>query len=108
MNLYRHGDLIFKQLTELPQNLKKLTLDENKFVLALGEVTGHKHVMTAEQEEDMQIFQDAQGHYILEVKRPTKLSHEEHVTLTFQPGIYIMENEREHDYFKHEERQVID
>lgn len=108
MSLYRHGDLIFKQLAELPSNLKKLVLEDNKFVLALGEVTGHKHVMTAEKEDDMNIFQDAQGRYILEVKAPTKLSHEEHQTLTFQPGIYVMDNEREHDYFLHEERQVID
>jgi hypothetical protein len=108
MNLYRHGDLIFKQLPGLPENLKPLALKDNKFVLALGEVTGHKHVMTADKEEDMQIFQDAQGRYVLEVKAPTKLSHEEHQTLTFQPGIYIMDNEREHDYFQQEARQVID
>lgn len=108
MNLYRHGDLIFKTLTELPKNLKKLSLENNAFVLALGEVTGHKHVMTAEKESDMNIFQDAQGRYILEVKAPTKLSHEEHQTLTFLPGIYVMDNEREHDYFQQEERQVID
>lgn len=107
--LYRHGDLIFKKLESLPENLveKKLTKD-NSFVLALGEVTGHKHVMVAEQEKDMRIFQDKQGRYILEVKAPTKLSHEEHRTLTFEPGIYEMSNEREHDYFKQEERQVID
>jgi len=109
MNLYRHGDLVFKQLTELPSNLKKLALGKgNSFVLALGEVTGHKHVMVAEKEADMNVFQDAQGRYILEVKAPTKLSHEEHRTLTFVPGVYIMDNEREHDYFAHESRQVID
>lgn len=108
MKLYRHGDLIFKQLTELPSNLKKLALTENKFVLALGEVTGHKHVMTAEKEQDMNIYQDAQGRYVLEVVKPTKLSHEEHSTLEFMPGVYIMDNEREHDYFEHETRQVID
>lgn len=108
MELYRHGDLMFKQPSELPKNIKQLELENNQFVLALGEVTGHKHVMTAETEDDMRIYQDAQGHYILEVVKPTKLSHEEHHTLTFVPGIYIMENEREHDYFTQEARQVID
>lgn len=109
MDFYRHGDLIFKKLKSLPSNLKELSLGKkNDFVLALGEVTGHKHVMTAEKKTDMKIFQDPQGRYILEVKAPTKLSHEEHRTLTFQPGVYIMDNEREHDYFEHESRQVID
>ena len=106
--LYRHGDLIFKQLAELPEKLKSLSLENNSFVLALGEVTGHKHVMVAEREGDLHMFVDAQGRYVLEVIAPTKLSHEEHNTLTFQPGIYVMDNEREHDYFEQATRQVID
>lgn len=108
MNLYRHGDLVFKQIKELPKNLKKLELTNKSFVLALGEVTGHKHVMAAETEQDMEIFQDAQGRFYINVFNPTKLSHEEHRTLTFTPGIYRMENEREHDYFTRQSRQVID
>lgn len=108
MNLYRHGDLVFKQLTELPKELKQLDIENNTFVLALGEVTGHKHVMTAKKEGDMRIFQDTQGRYILEVGAPTELSHEEHKTLVFTPGVYLMDNEREHDYFARESRQVMD
>lgn len=108
MKLYRHGDLIFKQLNELPEKIKEVAVENNQFVLALGEVTGHKHVMTAEKEDDMRIFQDSQGHYILEVVKPTKLSHKEHATLEFEPGIYKMDNEREHDYFEQQSRQVID
>lgn len=108
MELYRHGDLIFKQVAELPAGLTEKKLADNKFVLALGEVTGHKHVMTAEKEEDMHIYQDSSGRYVLQIGAPTKLSHEEHDTLVFQPGIYIMDNEREHDYFAKQSRQVID
>jgi hypothetical protein len=108
MTLYRHGDLIFKQLDKLPEGLKKLDLNNKSFTLALGEVTGHKHVIVAEKDEDMKIYQDAEGHYVLEIGAPTKLSHEEHNTLTFQPGIYIMGNEREHDYFEKAARQVLD
>ena len=106
-NLYRHGDLIFKELTELPSDLTEMNVDKS-FVLALGEVTGHKHVMVAEKKGDMKVYKDRQGRYILSISEPTKLSHEEHKTLTFKPGLYIMDNEREHDYFTHQSRQVLD
>lgn len=106
--LYRHGDLIFKKLATLPEGAALVQKEGKSFVLALGEVTGHKHVMTAEKPKDMRIFQDSEGRYVLEVIEPTKLSHEEHATLTFEPGIYLMDMEREHDYFEKQERQVID
>lgn len=107
-NLFRHGDLIFKPLAKKPKSVKELDITNNQFVLALGEVTGHKHVMTEEKKGDMRIFQNNEGLYILEVLKPTQLSHEEHDTLVFEPGLYIMENEREHDYFTEETRQVLD
>lgn len=99
---------MFKKIDALPSGLKKLSLTNNQFVLALGEVTGHKHVMTATKEDDMRIYQDSEGRYVLEIGAPTRLSHEEHSTLEFAPGIYLMENEREHDYFTQQERQVLD
>lgn len=104
---YRHGDLIFTELSELPASAKAVASDTS-VVLALGEVTGHKHVMVAEKKQDMQVFKDSQNRYILKINAPTKLSHEEHRTLTFKPGLYLMDYEREHDYFTHETRQVLD
>jgi hypothetical protein len=105
---YRHGDLIFKPLDEKPKGLKKLEVKNKEFVLALGEVTGHRHVMREQKEGDMKMYQDKEGRYILEIIKPTQLSHEEHKTLTFTPGFYIMENEREFDYFAEETKKVLD
>lgn len=106
-NIYRHGDLVFTQVNELPKFLSKLK-NADSVVLALGEVTGHKHVMRAEKKEDMEIYKDSQGRFVLSIKAPTKLSHEEHSTLVFQPGIYVMDNEREHDYFDQSSKEVLD
>lgn len=113
MQTYRHGDLIFKPVAKVDKrSLKKLALDKIDkkfgFTLALGEVTGHKHVMVAEKKDDLQIYQDSFGRFVVEVSKPTVLSHEEHAALTFQPGIYLMEIEQEHDYFKQSARQVYD
>jgi len=107
-NIYRHGDLIFTPLEKLPEDLMPIQLENNEAVLALGEVTGHRHVMRSQKEGDMKLFKDAQGRFVLEVKKPTELSHEEHKTLIFAPGFYVMDNEREHDYMEHVVRQVID
>lgn len=113
MKAYRHGDLIFKPLASIDKrSLKKQTLDKigKKFgyTLALGEVTGHKHVMVADKQDDLKVYQDSFGQFVIEVAKPTILSHEEHAPLAFEPGIYLMQIEQEHDYFAHSARQVYD
>lgn len=120
MQSYRHGDLIFKPVSKIDRrSLKKMPLDIIKstvdgakkkfgFTLALGEVTGHKHVMVADKKDDLKVYQDTFGRFVIDVAKETTLSHEEHAPLTFTPGIYLMEIEREHDYFQQSARQVYD
>lgn len=106
MNIYRHGDLSFhpyegdiKELTEIKGG--------NSFVLALGEHTGHKHVISAEK-GSMRIFKDLDGNFVLEVKDNASLVHEEHKAIEFKPGVYKMKTEQEYDYFLESIRQVQD
>lgn len=111
MNLYRHGDLSFHPIEKLPENLKEVKHD-GKFVLAEGEFTGHKHLMTVEKPKDMKMMQDpTTGEYYIQLFDKASLTHEEHNKLVFEPGIYKMHVEREYDYFQEEkikERKVID
>ena len=108
MNNFRHGDLIFTKLSELPKNLKKIDVKDN-FALAYGEHTGHSHrLMVAEKLKDINVFQDEQGRYVMEVIKPVDLVHEEHKTITITPGIYIQEHEHEFDYFTKSIQKVID
>jgi len=108
MNL-RHGDLIFTKVNELPQNLKKVFTGK-KFIIAEGEYTGHKHVVEVIDRENTEfdLYQDTQGNYILDLKTPAQLTHQEHKTITFAPGIYIQEFEQEFDYFTKSINQVRD
>lgn len=113
MEAYRHGDLIFKPVSKIDKrSLKKMALDKVGtkfgFTLALGEVTGHKHIMVADKKDDLKVYQDTFGRFVIDVAKETTLSHEEHAPLTFKPGIYLMEIEQEHDYFKQSARQVYD
>jgi len=104
--IYRQGDIIIKQIKELPSNLK--TIDKgNKFVLAEGEQTGHKHTLVAEP-QTMEILQDESGRYYIKLSNAATLTHQEHKTITIPEGIYEVGNEREYDYFLEEIRKVQD
>ncbi len=105
--MYRHGDLIIK-----PIKVDKLKLKfigkHTSFVLAEGETTGHKHNIEVEQGTAFNVYQNEQGQYILEMENPATLSHQEHNTITLMPDMYVVENEREYDYFSLETVKVLD
>jgi len=100
---YRHGDLMLKRINKLPKKLKKL----NHNVLAHGETTGHRHVLVAERENMIELFEDEQGRMYFKTDGAT-VRHEEHKTITIEPGIYFVEHEQEYDPFSEEIKKVID
>lgn len=103
-NYYRHGDISFHPIDELPENLKEIKHD-GEYILAYGEATGHHHKIVGDR---LEIFQDSEGRHYLKVNVPSDLTHQEHHTITFQPGIYRQEQEREFDYWQLAVRRVID
>lgn len=107
MRILRHGDLGFTELEKIPEGLTKIEHD-GSFILAYGEHTGHAHRLAVAKKSDVEIYKDNEGRYVLNVKKPATLSHEEHKTITFQPGIYFQRNEREYDPFLNEIRTVQD
>lgn len=104
MQNYRHGDLPITPVTEL--NGTKIT-HHGSYVLALGEATGHKHIITA-QPDMMDIYDIGNGMFMLDLRSEATISHEEHHTITLPPGKYRVGREREYDHFAHIQRQVID
>ena len=104
MNYFRQGDLSFTPIKKLPENLK-IVLSS---ILALGENTGHKHQLLERVEQQFQVLEDEKGIKYLSINQPTDLVHEEHKTITIQPGFYWMQNEREYDYFTLEVNRVQD
>lgn len=104
MNYYRQGDLGFTSIESLPQKLKVI----KSSILALGENTGHKHQLLEVVENQFLVLEDEKGNKYLNINQPTDLVHEEHKTITIQPGFYWMQNEREYDYFTLEVNRVQD
>lgn len=113
MKLYRQGDVLIIQVTDIPQQRTKY----KESVLAYGEVTGHAHRFTKEQDVNVYTIHDQtiqwNGRSItidkyFEITEPKVLTHEEHNTHEIEPGKYITVIEREYDYIEEEMKQVVD
>lgn len=79
--MMRQGDVQIIKVNSLPIEIKKL----NRKELAFGEVTGHAHRILSGVAD---LFETKNGELYLKVKKLTKVSHEEHKTMTLMPGIY--------------------
>lgn len=87
----------------------ELTNHNGSLVLALGEHTGHKHVITVPDITDMEAYKLADGGWILLLKREGTVTHNQHGVITIAPGTYRVGHEREVDHFADSViRKVID
>jgi len=101
MRTYRHGDILLKEINEIPKNLKKIEI----IILAHGE-SGHMHQFaTPVKAYTDTIDIDAK---FLEIISDVKLTHPEHDTIVIAPGKYEVIHEQEFDYFAEEIRRVQD
>ncbi|MDE1767152.1 MAG: hypothetical protein KGI27_12910 [Thaumarchaeota archaeon] len=100
--IYRHGDITLR----LVQKVEGKEVENNgSFVIANGETTGHRHLITA---EIMTVRQAENGRYYLSLGEAGTLTHEEHKTLTIPAGDYEVVREREYEWFQKTTRQVVD
>ena len=102
--IYRHGDILIKEILEFPNNLKII----KDCILARGEQTGHHHKLVKEYESQFDVLEDEQGNKYLQINKPTDLIHQEHKTITIENGLYFVSHEREYNYFELMTKRVID
>lgn len=106
-NTYRHGDLVLTREDIDVSALKHV--GDNTYILAEGETTGHKHVMTKVKESTVDVYLDEKtNELVIKIDGKASLVHEEHKELIFETGTYRMKHQREYDYFGLNSRQVID
>ena len=107
MKTKRHGDIPLHPIKEVDTKKFKKIEFSGKFVLREGETTGHKHVLDAPKIK-VDIYQDAQGRYIMNLKGEATVSHEEHGTIVLPVGWYVAGFEQERDWFAESTRRVVD
>lgn len=110
---YQQGDVILRRISQLPEGLEKLST----LVIQEGETTGHMHqfnndgtvtvYLDPSSKEDGARITPAVGKYII-VGETAYLRHEEHKTITVEPGVYQVDIVREFCYDTYEMQRVRD
>lgn len=100
---YRQGDVALRTVSKIPAcpPAKRST----RVVLALGEVTGHAHVLSAPEIEELH-DPDLERRFLRVLGEGGLLTHEEHGTITIPPGDYEVVRQRE--YSPEATRMVVD
>jgi len=84
---YRQGDILFKLVGKLPENVKR----KNDNIVAEGEVTGHKHEVIGGN-----LLEGAAGMFVdAPIGMYTDIIHDEHAVIHLPPGIYQVIRQRE-------------
>ena len=92
---YRQGDVLLVRAgsgIDLSQ-AKRRKARNRRVVLALGEVTGHSHTMTAERTKLYDLFD---GREVVVVDEPDTLTHQEHAGIEVAPGTYFVVHQVEY------------
>ena len=98
--LLRQADVLLAPVADVPQNGSITESFGSHHVLAEGEATGHAHVVagTSRLVEWRQRRQYAAPltRRFLVVEQPARLSHEEHLPIDLDPGVYEVRRQREY------------
>ena len=96
---WRHGDVLIKKVRAVKG--KKL----NHLVLAEGEVSGHKHVIS---EGEAELYEENGILYLHVESEKAFLTHEEHKTLELPKGDFEITIQREYVVGEEKYRSVAD
>lgn len=88
----RQGDVKIDRIERLPEGIAPRERERGVWVLAHGELTGHRHYL---KDEHVQLFVQYNQLYMVVRGKPATLYHEEHDPITFAPGIYEVRRQRE-------------
>ena len=115
----QQGDVLLLKVDEQTFNVNKInyhtTQHDKRAVLAEGEATGHYHAVYMDDMLDnagitlcKNSEYDRQNRGIIVTGAPVELRHEEHNTITLEPGYYLQRIVNEHDHVSGITRRVAD
>ena len=115
----QQGDVLLRKVDEATFNAQNLnhrvTKHETRAVLAEGEATNHYHAVYMDDLlEGADVTLCKSGEYtrqndgIIVTGAPVELRHEEHNTITLEPGFYLQRIVNEYDHVSGIARRVAD
>jgi hypothetical protein len=89
--IYRQGDVLLVGLEKLPDKAVQKSNDD-RIVLAWGEVTGHAHAVSS---QFAQLYVANEERFLVALEG-AQLTHEEHSPIALVPGVYKVVQQREY------------
>jgi hypothetical protein len=96
--MVRQGDVLLRKIKQIPANAKPKVRDNNRVILAYGEVTGHAHQIADPDTSGAVLLTVAESATFLRLTKKAQLIHEEHATIDLEPGAYEVVHQREWAY----------
>lgn len=110
MTQFYQGDipaiLANDKISEFASKIKFNKLPADGLIVALGEVTGHKHVITATPQSEVYFGEDEHGRYIKVATGEATLVHNKHAAQTLTRGLWFIGSQWEYNELA--ERKVQD
>lgn len=94
MTIYRQGDVLISGVAAIPKEARPKV--QARIVLALGEATGHAHVIEAPPDDAIELT-TTDNERFLRIVAPVRVTHEEHAPIELPPGEYRISIQREYD-----------
>ena len=111
---HQQGDVILLKVSEAEFNKDSNQLShrtnahKTRAILAEGEATGHYHAVYMEDMLDNAGITLCQNRGIVVTGDSVELKHEEHDTITLEPGFYLQRIVKEYDHISGITRRVAD
>ena len=92
---YRQGDVLLCTVDRIPPGAKQVVRDNDRVVVAEGELTGHAHAFAA---APVRMFREegGRGSFLIIGRGGAQLRHEEHDTILVPEGRYELLRQREY------------
>ncbi len=89
--IFRQGDVLIERIENIPSSAKKQRR-KGRIILAHGEATGHHHSV----DFDSADWWKTESEQFVDVKKPTRVVHQEHTAIDLTPGKYRVRRQREY------------
>ncbi len=90
---FRQGDVLLQAVASVPDDAKGTWASSQRLILALGELTGHAHVLATAREI---LETESRGERFVTLSGEGVLTHEEHATIAVPAGSYQVIRQREY------------
>ena len=94
MFMIRQGDVLVREIKQIPSTAKLVKKDAGRVILAYGEVTGHAHAI--HNRATMFRADEGLGTYLQVAEGGADLVHDEHATIALPAGTYQVVIQREY------------